>query len=140
MKSKIFKWVITAMSLFIFFCAEAQNAKHHVIFQLASNDTLVHKGLMKQLKNVMEGMESVEIEVVCHSNGISLLMKEKTKFAAELQAFKDKGVVFSACQNTMKERNIKPEEIVPLAAYVPSGLVEIIKKQEADWSYVKAGF
>jgi intracellular sulfur oxidation DsrE/DsrF family protein len=140
MKPKFFKCLLAVISVFIFFSIQAQSTKHRVVFQLTSNDTLVHKALMHQLNNVLTGMDGVEIEVVCHSNGISLLMKDKAKFTNEIQALKEKGVVFDACQNTMRERNLNPEDIIPIADFVPSGLIEIIKKQEAGWSYIKAGF
>jgi intracellular sulfur oxidation DsrE/DsrF family protein len=138
MKNKFLKSIVTALSLLVFFSANAQTYKHHVVIQLTSNDTLVHKAIIKQIKNVLDGMDSVQIEVVCHSNGISLLLNGKTKFASDIQALKDKGVIFDACKNTMRERNLKPEDIVPMATFVPSGMIEVIKKQEAGWSYIKA--
>jgi hypothetical protein len=49
-------------------------------------------------------------------------------------------VSFVGCEYTMQQRNYKKEDLVPYAQTVPYGLVEIIKKQQADWIYVKLGF
>ena len=49
------------------------------------------------------------------------------------------GVRFVACENTMKQKNIKKEEILPEVGFVPMGIGEIIMKQEKGWSYLKAG-
>jgi intracellular sulfur oxidation DsrE/DsrF family protein len=140
MKLKICKPIITVVSIFLLFSVQAQATWHRIVIQLTSSDTLVQKALLQQLKNVTEELDSVQIEVVCHSNGISFLMNGRTRFENEIKNLKEKGVVFAACLNTLKERNIKRDEIIPLAIFVPSGLIEVIKRQEAGWSYIKAGF
>ena len=114
--------------------------QHKVVFQLTSEDTLVHKSLMRQLNNILTAAPDAKIEVVCHGPGISLLMVDKTIVQNKIQEIKAKGVLFMACQNTMRERNITKDKIIPEAGFVPSGLVEIITKQEEGWNYIKAGF
>lgn len=116
-------------------------AKHKIVMQLTSSDTLVHAGLFKQLKNLKEGWgENVAIEVVCHGPGINLLHTEKNKYAEAIENFTKQGVVFVACENTLKEKNIAKEKISHSAVFVLMGIGEIVEKQEQGWSYIKAGF
>ncbi|CAN5617514.1 hypothetical protein BH10BAC3_BH10BAC3_35720 [soil metagenome] len=118
-----------------------KTVKHRVVIQLSSSDTLVWKGLMNNLKNLKEGWgETVEIEVVAHSTGIEMLMIAKTTEQKKITEFKTMGIVFVACQNTMKAKKITKEEIVAEAGYVPMGVGEIIMKEEQGWSYLKSGF
>ena len=49
------------------------------------------------------------------------------------------GVVLDACQNTMRLRKVTTEDLFPFASQVDSGVAELIRKQEAGWSYVRAG-
>lgn len=114
--------------------------KHKVVFQLTSNDTLVQKSLVKQIRNVQTAAPNTKIEVVCHSNGITFLQTAQSKQTAGIQELKKTGVDFVACENSMRERKIKREELVAECRTVPAGLVEIIDKQEKGWAYVKAGF
>ena len=44
------------------------------------------------------------------------------------------------CANTLKARNLTKEALIPEAVAVPSGIGEVIMKQEEGWSYLKAGF
>ena len=119
----------------------AEKKSHKVVIQLASGDTLVWKGLMNNIKNLKTSWsDSVAIEVVVHGPGIGLLMKEKTTQSERIIDFKSKGVTFMACENTMRERNISKESIIPEAGFVKSAVVEIILKQEQGWSYIKSGF
>ncbi len=114
--------------------------KHKVVFQLASNDTLVHKALIKQLTNFLNAAPNSKLEVVCHNNGITFLQNGVTKQADKIRELKARGVDFVACENTMRERKIKREDLMAECRTVPAGLVEIVMKQEKKWAYIKAGF
>lgn len=83
------------------------NSVHHLVIQLTSSDTQVHKGLMKQLNNLTMGFgEQIEIEVVCHGPGIFMLHKDKSIVSTKISKMKNKGVNFVACENTMIAKNI----------------------------------
>jgi uncharacterized protein len=115
--------------------------KHKVVIQLSSNDTLVWKGLMNNLKHLKFGWgDSVQIEVVAHGFGIEMLMTAKTTQQKKIAEFKNMGIVFVACENTLREKNISKELIIHEVDFVPMGIGEIVKKQEQGWSYIKAGF
>ncbi len=127
------------------FMATAQNNPlekkvHKIVFQLSSDDTLVHKGLIKQLNNVLKASPDAILEVVCHGPGIQFLLKDKTSVANNITKAKANGVSFLACGNTLIEKNINRDQIITEAEIVPSALIEIVEKQEAGWSYIKAGF
>ena len=48
------------------------------------------------------------------------------------------GVVFAACENTMKKKNVAKEDLLPFATTVDSGVAEVVRKQEAGWAYLKS--
>ena len=120
---------------------EVKNGKHFVVMHLSSNDTLVWKGLINNLKNLKAGWgDNVQIEVVAHGAGIEMLMTSKTTQQQKITEFKSKGIVFVGCENTMRERKIAKDAIIAEAGFVPMGVGEIIMKQEQGWSYIKVGF
>ncbi|MFN3445069.1 MAG: DsrE family protein [Bacteroidia bacterium] len=122
---------------------QAQNntyKKHLIVMQLTSADTMVHKGLIKQLNNLKTGWgDTVNIEVVCHGPGIELLMSSKSRFSQQINQLQQKGIDFVACENTMLEKKINKIEILPNMIFVHMGIGEIILKQEQGWQYIKAG-
>jgi hypothetical protein len=114
---------------------------HRIVMQLSSNDTLVWKGLMNNLKHLTAGWgDSVVIEVVAHGPGIDFLTKGKTTQQEKITHFKQIGILFIACENTMMERKIPKESIIAEASFVRMGIGEIVQKQEQGWSYIKIGF
>lgn len=114
--------------------------KHKIVFQFVSGDSLSQKGLINNLTNLKEAWPKSQVEVVFHSNGIFLVMGEKTKYAKELENFVSKNnIKMVVCENTMKQKKISKDQLLPFVSTVPMGIGEIVLKQEQGWSYLKAG-
>jgi len=118
----------------------AQNTPHKLVVQMVDNNPKVQNGLIKQLNNLKNGYgEEITIEVVCHGPGLDLLHKERSEYREELLALKERGIIFMACENTLKGRDIPREAIMEEFDFVPIGIGEVMEKQEQGWSYVKGG-
>ena len=77
-----------------------------------------------------------EVEVVFYGPGLLMLTKTSTAYEEPLKQLSDRGVRLLACQNAMKTRNVKTEDLFPFAGQVDSGISEIVRKQEAGWAYI----
>ncbi len=120
--------------------AQSEARHHRIVMQLVSGDTLVHKGLMRQLRNMKEAAPDMELEVVCHGPGMDMLMSDRSIVADRVKEFSDKGIHFLACENTIKERKLDRAQVLPSAGLVNAGIIHIVERQEDGWSYIKAGF
>ncbi len=142
MKNYLLLTALMLMSGFIFAQNESSDvdlAQHKIVFQLTSADTNVHKMLVRQLGNVLAAAPNSKIEVVCHGPGITMLTTRQTIVHPKVSELKGKGIDFVVCENTLKEKKVTKEEIIPEAAFVKAGIIEIVKKQEEGWSYIRAG-
>lgn len=117
-----------------------QETPLQIIFQLSSSDTLAHKALMKQLGNITSVEPTTQIEVVCHGPGLDMLRNDKSTVATKISEFSQKGIIFNACEFSMKERNVSADQILPSAKFVKAGIIYIVRKQNEGWSYIKSGF
>ncbi|WP_395802941.1 DsrE family protein [Daejeonella sp.] len=108
-----------------------------IVFQLTSADTLIHQNLMNQLKNYWSVAPDTKFEVVCHSGGLNMLVKKNSVVQKDIKMYADKGVSFLACEFAMKKRGVSKEELVEGSNTVLSGVLEIAKKQQEGWSYIK---
>jgi len=124
------------------FTTHAQDGlrQHRIAMQLVSGDTLVHKGLMRQLRNMLEAAPTMQLEVVCHGPGMDLLMSDRSMVADKVKHFSERGIVFLACENTIKEKQLDRSKVLPEAGFVQAGIIHIVERQEEGWSYIKAGF
>ncbi|MBG6111000.1 intracellular sulfur oxidation DsrE/DsrF family protein [Flavobacterium sp. CG_23.5] len=121
--------------------AQKRPNKHKVVFQFTNaNDTLQQKAFANQLKNLTDHWPNAKYEVVVYNMGLEFVMATKSKHIAAIRALHAKGVRFVVCENTMKNRKITKEQLIPEVEYVPAGIAEIVEKQEQGWSYIKGGF
>lgn len=133
--------LITLLSSTYAFSQTTDNGeKHKIVFQFVAGDTLSQHGLVNNLRNLREAWPKAQVEVVFHSNGIFMVMGEKTKYAKELQDFAEqKAIKLVVCENTMKQKKIVRSQLLPFVSTVPMAIGEIVIKQEQGWSYLKAG-
>ena len=137
MKKLLLLSIMTLVGFQIHAQASVDPAEHHIIFQLTSADTNVHKMVVKQLGNVLAGAPNSKLEIVCHGPGITMITTDKTIVYKKIKELSSKGVQFMACENTLIDRKMTKDQIVPESGFVPVGLLEIVTKQEQGWSYVR---
>jgi len=115
--------------------------KHKVVFQMNLSDTDSWNQLLANVSNVETafGKEGVTIEVVFYGKGITALLKANAAYEERLKKAAERGVILGACQNTMRNRKITSQDIFPFSTEVDSGVAELVRKQEAGWSYIRAG-
>ncbi|MFN3952699.1 MAG: DsrE family protein [Thermaurantimonas sp.] len=117
-----------------------ENEPLRIVFQVTTDDTLAHKALMKQLTNITSVEPAVQIEVICHGPGLTLIQKSKSLQKEKIALFASRGVAFKACEFSMSERKVSKDDILEAAGYVRAGIVHIADLQRKGWSYIKAGF
>ena len=111
--------------------------KHKIVMQFSNSDSLSQASVVGQVKNIRTAWPNAEIEVVCHGPGLDLLQTTKSKAASQVAEWSGKGVVFAACNNTMKRKKLTKEDMLSSAVVVPSAMIELTRKQEKGWAYVK---
>jgi uncharacterized protein len=90
--------------------------------------------------NLMQGMQldSVDVEIVAFRSGIGML-KLNTPVRSDIESLQKSGVHFVVCANSMRVAHLTITALVPNTTVAPSGIVEIVRKQEEGWPYVKGG-
>ena len=87
---------------------------------------------LKNVTNILKAAPDAQIEVVCHGAGIGLVEKARTEHAEAVEALVKKGVKFVACENTMRQKSIRKDDLLAGVGTVPSGAVEVVRKQQRD--------
>jgi intracellular sulfur oxidation DsrE/DsrF family protein len=120
----------------------AQAPKHHVVMAVT---TTLSDGWALALTDCDAlissfGDGNVEIEVVAYGPGISMMHRGNTDFSARMQMLSRRGVTFAAGESTLRLSRAQGNEFLPFVKLVDSGPAEIVRRQEAGWSYLKGGF
>lgn len=123
------------------FGSDTRHARHRVVFEVNVDGQEAWDAILNNVENVRAalGARAVEVEIVAHGKGLGLLVAAGNPVAARLESLAKSGVVLAACENTMKRKKVTRAELLPFATTVDSGVAEVVRKQEAGWSYIKAG-
>lgn len=117
--------------------ASGGKAMFKAVVHINFDDTDRQKHGLKNISNMLGEVKTGEIQVVCHGAGIGLLVKEKTKYGDEIAGLVKRGVKFAACENTLKEKSIANDSLLPGVTTVPSGAVEVVRKQQEGYGYFR---
>ena len=118
--------------------AQAQPAQNRALFQVTDNDPARWTMILNNIQNLREGVgsESVDIELVAYGPGI-VMLKADSSVRERIDAALKSGVSVNACQNTMRNMKLTAADMLPAIGYVPSGVVEAMKKQQQGWAYIR---
>lgn len=120
--------------------AESKGQSHRIVLEMTSDDPKVWEGVLNNVENVTKSLGKTQIEVVAHGKGLSMMTQSKNEAVRDrMKKNADGGVIFAACENTMRRENVKKEDLVAFAKTVDSGVAEVVRKQEDGWSYLRSG-
>jgi uncharacterized protein len=113
---------------------------HHIVFAVTSGDQADWNMTLGNIRNLLTALkpENTEVEVVAYSQGLNLV-KHDSAVAADIATLQEKGVRFVACENSMRMQHVEAKDLLTGVQPVPSGIVEVVSKQEQGWSYIKGG-
>ena len=120
------------------------NQIHKVVFEVSIDGAEKWQGALRNIENTRKELGTeTKIEVVTHGKGVGMLLVktsvENAELKAKLEQLHADGVVFAACQNTMKREKLEKKDLVELSTTVPSGVSEVVRKQAAGYAYIKSG-
>ena len=114
------------------------STNYKVLFILNQGDDKKIKGVIRNVNNAMNDPRfggKLQVELLAFSDGVELYKKEN-KYDSLLLDLQKKGVLLAQCENTLKERKISKDALVSFISFVPSGVGEVIIRQQQGWSSV----
>ena len=119
---------------------QAQTKAHRVLFALTSPDEVDWQLTLNNVRNLISGAapDPVEVEVVAYGPGVAFLKKDGPD-ANTIRKLESSQVRFVACGNAMKKQHLEASDLVKGSEVVAAGIVEVVRKQEQGWTYIKAG-
>lgn len=129
---------VAALALGVVPAAQAQTAQVKAVFQVSDADPQKWNLALNNAKNAQDdlGADKVELEIVVYGPGIGML-EMGSPVANRIGDALAAGVKVVACENTMKARKLVRADMLPGIGYVPAGVVEVIKRQQQGWAYVR---
>lgn len=117
---------------------KATSTRSQVVFQVSDDDAKKWNLALNNVKNVQQelGEKNVDVEIVVYGPGIGML-KFESAVAARIDEALKAGVKVVACENTMKAQKLTKADMMTTIAYVPAGVIELMKKQKEGYAYIR---
>jgi hypothetical protein len=112
-----------------------------VVYHVSSSQTA--SAALRTLRNHLDASPGTKVVVVAHNEGVDFLLRGARDesgqlFATTVRQFKQRGVDFRVCNNTLARRKIDSGGILPEATLVPSGIAEIGRLQDREgYAYMR---
>ncbi|MEW8317488.1 MAG: DsrE family protein [Candidatus Thiodiazotropha sp.] len=154
--TRLFQWAVVLLGMIVFSVVVADSyGKQKVVYHINYDDPKTQAGAMRNIQNHINavGAENLDLKVVLHGKGLSLLLEPdlaaETKLPrgnatdqmqAKISGLKDQGVKFKVCANTVKGKKIDLAEHLYDSSdgdVVPSGVAELAKLQAVGYTYIK---
>lgn len=112
---------------------------HRLVIQVSDDNPRTMKIALNNAMNVVKavGQDNIEVEIVAYGPGLKLLEQRNESFRDRVASLQFYGIRFAACGNTMKKFKLSKKELIDGVEVVKAGVLEIMMKQEAGWSYVR---
>jgi len=119
--------------------AQSLAGPNKVVFQVSDADPQKWNLALNNAKNVQDdlgGNDAVDLEIVVYGPGIGMLKADSPVAKRIADALKS-GVKVVACENTMRAQHLVQADMLPAIGYVPAGVVELMKKQQQGYAYIR---
>ena len=112
--------------------------KAKMVIQVSDNDPAKWNLALNNAKNIQKdlGKDKVDLEIVAYGPGIGML-KAESGVANRSQEAVDSGVQVVACENTMRAQKLSKGDMNGTIGYVNAGVVEIMRKQQQGYTYLR---
>ncbi len=119
---------------------------HRIVMHLDENDpkrmNLVLNNAANVNKYYQDKGEEVTVEIVTYGPGLHMLRADTSPVTKRIVSFEQNfdNISFKACGNTYRKMSKKAGKDIPLlpqADRVSSGVVHLVARQEAGWSYIR---
>jgi len=137
---KSWAWIALALAIGGPLATSAQTKaaeRERVVVQVSDDDAKTWNQALNVVKNLQQAYNgNIDVELVAFGNGIGIL-KMDSEVGNRIEETMSSGTKVLACENTMRGRKLTPTDMLAKIGYVPSGVVEIVKKQKAGWAIIR---
>jgi uncharacterized protein len=112
--------------------------RSRVVIQVSDGETMKWNLALNNAHNLQAelGAANIDIEIVAYGPGIGML-KLDSPVANAVGEAGAAGMKIFACENTMRAQHLARSDMLDGIGYVSAGVVEIMKRQQQGWSYIR---
>lgn len=117
--------------------AEPVGGGDGVVFHLDEADPARQALVLGNMVNLLAELGGdTPLELVANGPGLEALLLA-APLADQVGRLVDRGVSVVACANTMRQRGVSVDRLLPGVRVVPSGVGQLVRRQREGWAYLR---
>jgi hypothetical protein len=112
-------------------------AAKKILIHISDRDKWSCAVKMASACSVPEGYEALEIVILADVFAGAVCLACDRNLRAEMEVFCRAGHRIVACEQSLRNLNLRPESLLEFIERVPNGLMEIVRLQDAGFRYIK---
>lgn len=134
---KLILCVIVLMTCFQW--TNAQDDHFRVVFDLTSDDTIVHQMVLRWVNGITNSDPEAEVIVVFYAKSLGMVLKDKSIVRDDVIKLANRdNVQFEVCEHSLRRHKLDKNELLDGVTTVPDAIYEIVARQKDGWGYIKA--
>jgi len=130
--------ILSLLFCFVFFSLFAQENPVQIVFDVTTDNKDTHKATIRHVKGMSNAYPDSKFEVVMYSNSLEMALDSTSTVKEDIfQLAQNNNVSFVVCEGTLKRHKIKKSKLIKGIETVPDGILQIIKRQQSGWGYIK---
>lgn len=132
------KYLIILFGILLASQGFSQEKPVRIVFDVTSANPAVHEATLRHVTEMSKNYHDSKFQVVLYGGSINMVHNEKSSVLEEIKLLtSNENVAFAICEQTMKRKNVRADQLIPGVIIVPDGILEIIQKQQQGWGYIK---
>lgn len=113
-------------------------AQNRIAIQINEDDAKKWHAVLANIRNIQAelGKDRARIAVIVIGHGLGMLNIESLS-ASDVQDAIATGVEFLACGNSLKAQQVDTADLVEGVKITPAGYVELMRRQQQGWAYLR---
>jgi len=122
----------------IFSFVFSQENPVQIVFDVTTDNISTHQATIRHVKGMSRAYPDSQFEVVMYSNSLEMALDSISTVKDDIfQLAKKKNVSFVVCEGTLNRYKIEKSKLIQGIQTVPDGILQIIKRQQSGWGYIK---
>ena len=113
--------------------------QHRVIFHISEEHIDKVTFALNNILNLLNdlGGENVDVELLVNGPAVKVFTSKTGEISGLINEVLEHDIDLALCNNALRIFDLNPDDMLSEARVVPSGVGELVRKQNEGWAYIR---
>ncbi|VBB07834.1 Hypothetical protein LUCI_3099 [Lucifera butyrica] len=112
--------------------------RYRVVFHIDEGTKSRCVMVLNNMRNLLAELGAdAEVQLVANGEGVLMLLQKPSLCGEQVKSLMAQGVSFVTCAHSLQALGIDADTLLEGVKIVPSGVVELVRRQATGWAYIR---